>query len=102
MIGIAFACGAAKAGSSADKRLVELLPEARRPHEGLVVEAGAHEWRQRCRHREQIELQRWPAVLRGGFEAVVKLDGRCSGIRLTPRAAAQFDQRIRLFAARRE
>ena len=45
VVGIRRVGGAAEAGGAADQRLVELLPEARRPHEGLVVEAGAEERR---------------------------------------------------------
>jgi hypothetical protein len=46
MVGIGLRCRLAEARGLADQRLVELLPEGRRPHEGLVVEAGAEERRQ--------------------------------------------------------
>ena len=47
--------GAAEAGGAADRRLVELLPEGGRPHEGLVVEARAEEGRDELVDREQID-----------------------------------------------
>ena len=40
MVRVFRASRTAEAGGAADQRLVELLPEGGRPHEGLVVEAG--------------------------------------------------------------
>ena len=92
--------GAAEAGGAADQRLVDLLPEGGRPHEGLVVEAGARSsGRQQRVHRQQVEAQRRPAVLARGVEPVVELDRRRPRVRLAPRAGAQLDQRIRLLRA---
>ena len=94
--------GAAEARGAADQRLVELLPELRRPHEGLVVEAGDEEAREPVVHRADVEAQRRPAVLARGDQPVVELGRGRARVRLAPRAGAQFDQRVRLFRACRE
>src|SRR5581483_9367028 len=85
---------------AADGRLIDLLPERGRPHEGLVVEAGAEDRREKLVHREQIEFERRPAVLARGVEAVVELDGRGAGVRLASRARSELDERARLLGAR--
>jgi hypothetical protein len=55
----------AEAGHATDDGLVS-HPQARRPHEGLVVEAGGEQARQRTVDRADVELDRRPAVLAGG------------------------------------
>jgi len=96
-IRIGFAAEAAKPGGAPDRGLVELFPHCGRPHEGLVVEAGDEQRSSQLVDRAQIELQRGPAVLALGRKSVVKLDRGRLGVGLTPRAAAQFDQRVGLF-----
>ena len=102
VIGVGDARAAAEPGGAADGRLVELLPERGRPHEGLVVEAGAEDRREQLVHREQIEFQRRKAVLARGVEPVIELDGGGAGVRLAPRARAELDQRAGLLRAGRE
>ena len=48
VVRVRLARGAPQPRGAPDHRLVELLPERRRPHEGLVVEAGAEERRRRA------------------------------------------------------
>ncbi len=82
--------------SAPDRRLVDLLPELRGPHEGLVVEARAEQRREQPVHGEQVEAQRRPTVLALRLEAVVELGHRGAGVRLATRASAQFHQGVRL------
>ena len=63
VVRIARAGGAAQAGGAADQRLVHALPEAARPHEGLVVEPRSQERGQPLVHAQQVERQRWVSVL---------------------------------------
>ena len=90
---------AAEPGAPADDRLVHTLPELRRPHEGLVVEARAEERAHQPVDRLHIEFQRRPAVLARGVEAIVKLDHGGARIGLAPRSRPHLDQRIRLLGA---
>ncbi len=53
----------AEARRGADARLVDLVPERARPHEGLVVEAGDEERREEVVDRADVEVERRPAVL---------------------------------------
>src|SRR5262245_7662454 len=52
VVRVRIAAGAAEAGGAANERLVDALPETRRPHEGLVVEARDKERAQPRVHRE--------------------------------------------------
>ena len=99
VVGIGFAGRASEAGGPADGRLVDRLPEFRRPHEGLVVEAGDEDRREQLVDRHEVVAQRRPAVLAGRFEAVIELGRGRLGVRLAARAAAQFDQRVGFFRA---
>ena len=101
-VGVALAGGAPEPGGAADQRLVDLLPERRRPHEGLVVEAGRQQRRDQRVDRQQIEPQRRPAVLAGGDEAVVELGRGGARVGLAPRAGPQLDQRIGLLRSGRQ
>ena len=99
MVGVRFRRRAAEPGALSDDRLIDAFPELRRPHEGLVVEAGAEERAHQPVDRLHVEFQRRPAVLARGVEPVVKLDHGRARIGLAPRAGPQLDQRIRLFGA---
>ncbi len=94
--------GAPETRRPADHRLVKLLPQRRRPHESLVVEAGDEDRREQRIDRSHIEADARPGVLAARLEALKKLRDRRARIGLAPRAAAQFDQRIRLLGSRRE
>src|SRR3974390_3454087 len=94
--------GAAEPGGAADGGLVELFPERRRPHEGLVVEAGRDERREQRIDRAEIAGERGPAVLARRREAIIELDGGRLAVRLAPRAGAELDQRVRLLPSGRE
>ena len=91
---------AAEPRGAADGRLVELLPEGGRPHEGLVVEAGAEDRREDLVRRQQVEAQRRPAILARRGKPVIKLDSRRPGVRFAPRTRPQLDQRVRLLGPR--
>ena len=101
-VGIGLAGGAPEAGSPADQRLVDLLPEGRRPHEGLVVEAGAEHRRGQSVHRHQVEGEGRPAVLAARCQSRIQLRDGCPRVRLPPRSGAQFDECIGLFGACRQ
>ena len=62
-VGIGVTWRTAQAGSGADRRFIKPPPECRRPHEGLVVEAGRQHRRQKIRHCADVEPQRRKAVL---------------------------------------
>ena len=94
--------GAAEPGGAADQRLVELLPQRRRPHEGLVVEAGLDERREPGIDGREVEGERGPAVLAPRLEAVIELDPGRARVRLAPRAGAKLDERVRLLGTGRE
>ncbi len=102
MVGVRRGGGAAEAGGAADQRLVDLLPEPGRPHEGLVVEAGGEDRGQQPVHRHQVEAEGRPAVLAVRLQPVEQLDHGGAAVRLPPRAAAQLDQRVRLLRPGRE
>ena len=83
---------AAEPGGRPDGRLIDLLPEGFRPHEGLVIEAGRQEGGEQVVDRQQVAAQRTAIVLAEGLQPVEQLrDGR-SCVRLAPGAAAQLDQ----------
>ena len=102
MVGVGIGRGDAEAGGAADRRLVEVLPGARRPDEGLVVEAGGEKRRQRAVDGHRVALQRRPGVLRFGAQALVDLDLRRAQIgRHAALAGVDRDQRVRLLRAER-
>ena len=91
---------AAQAGGVADHLLVG-HPHRRRPHEGLVVEAGREQRRQPVVHHADIAVQRRPAVLALRDQAVMERDGGRAHVRIgrgLPRV--QLDQRVRLLRPR--
>ena len=88
MVRVGFGRGAAEAGGPADHRLVECLPEALRPHEGLVVEAGGERLAGQRIERHHVEGERGPAVLATADEPVMQLDLGRLAVRLAPRALA--------------
>ena len=92
----------AQPGGPPDQRFVYLLPERRRPHEGLVVEARPEQRRREAVDRQRVEIQRRPTVLAGGNQTVVQFDRRGAGIRLSPCAGAQLDQGIGFVGACRQ
>ena len=92
----------AETRSRADEGLVDLVPEALRPHEGLVIEARRKQHIGHVVYRADIEFQARIFVLRGGFQPVPDFLHRGTGVRLeTSGTAAGADQRIRLLGTRR-
>ena len=87
--GSARRCGAAQPGGAADQRLVHPLPERGRPHEGLVVEAGAAAAATTSAFdRHQVEAQRREAVLAvARASPSIQLGDRGARVGLAPRAA---------------
>ena len=57
LVGIGLAARPSQPRGAADQRLVELFPERRRPHEGLVVEARDQDRRRQRIDRAEIEAQ---------------------------------------------
>ena len=85
VVGILSAGGPSEPRGAADQRLIQLLPERRRPHECLVVEAGRQHAARDGVERQQVEVQIGPAVLAPSVEAVEQLDrGRARGSRRAP------------------
>ena len=92
-VGVGQARRLAQARHAADQRLVEPMPGAARPHEGLVVEARGQERREQFRHTPEVETQARPAVLADGAEAVVELHlGRAQVGRRARGVAAHGDE----------
>ena len=81
---------------TANDRLVDLLPEALRPHEGLVVEAGDEHGRRQRIDGAHIEIERGPAVLALRHQAIEKLDHGGARVGFLAAPLAQFHQRIGL------
>ena len=77
----------AEAGALANHFFVA-MPEALRPHEGLVVETGRQHARDAIIERPDIELDARPAIDACGFEAVEKLHLRGAQIGFARRARA--------------
>ena len=100
MVGVCALRRAAEPGGAADQRLIELLPEAGRPHESLVVEACTQHRREEPVDRAEVEGERGKAVLAPRFEPVEQLRSGGAGVRLPPRAAAQLDKRVGLLRPR--
>ena len=86
----------AEAGGVADHMLIG-HPHGCRPHEGFVVEARREEALQDRVHRADVELQRREAVLALCVKAVIELVLGGTQLRLGPGAAADADERVRLF-----
>src|ERR1700761_242093 len=84
-VGIAIRIGLggshAEARCGANLRLVDRVPRALRPHEGLVVETGRNERRDQIVDGADIEVEARPAVLTLRLQAFVQLNLRGSQIR---------------------
>ena len=94
---IIFAGQRAKTGGAADDWLIDTFPEGFRPHECLVVEAGAEKVRQSVIHRHQIKSQRREPVLAGGGQPVMKLGHGDPAVRLAVGTGAKLDKAVRFF-----
>ena len=92
----------AETGGLADQGFIDLFPEAGRPHEGLVVKAGAQERREQPVDRADIEPERGPAVLAAGVKPVLQLDHRGARVGFRASAGAGCYQRIGFCRTRRE
>ena len=89
-------------GGATDQRLVDLLPEGGRPHEGLIVEPRRDHFAGEAVDRHEVEGERGPAVLASRDERVEQLDLGRLGVRLRAPPFAEFDQRVRLLRTRRQ
>ena len=99
-VGIGKARRPAEARGLADGGLVERLPGAFRPHEGLVVEARRNERREQRIDAALIDREARGAVLALGLESRVELDGRGAQVRRVARLVAPYpDQRVRFLGA---
>ncbi len=88
----------ADAAGLADGVLVA-RPQALRPHEGLVVEAGGQEPREAPGHRPHVEIDARPAVGAGRLEAFVKLLAGGLDVGFRASAAADLQERVNLLGA---
>jgi len=88
----------AEAGALADHLLIA-VPEALRPHEGLVIETGRQHARDAVVERPDIELDARPAIDAGSFEAIEQFDLRGAQIGLARSTLAQLHQGVGLFHA---
>ena len=95
-VGIGLRRRSAQASGGADCGLIQALPKGRRPHEGLVVEAGGQQRRCPAGRGAQVEFQRRVAVLAGGAQPVIQLDLGGAQVRCDPPAAPiDGDQSVR-------
>ncbi|MCY1223425.1 hypothetical protein D9M72_355500 [compost metagenome] len=93
---VALEHGPAEAGGAANGGLVDPLPKLLRPHERLVVEAGAEEGRQHAVDCPDIEAERRPTVLASRRQPAIEFgDGRL-GVRIGAGTGADGDERVRL------
>ena len=105
---IGLARGSAEACRAADHGFIDagpspVLAEQVRAHEGLVVEAGAEERGEQIVYGAKVELERGPAVLTRGDEAVGELDLRRAQVwGDATRPARDGDECVRLFGAGRQ
>ncbi len=99
VVGIAAFRRVAQARRLADDRLIHMLPEALRPHEGLVVKAAGNEARERAVERTHIESQRRPAVLAHRLQPVEEFHLRGAQIGLVARTIAYADKRVHFLRA---
>src|SRR5262249_11985257 len=97
---IANAGAAAQTGGAADDGLIELLPEARWPHEGLVIKASDEDRAQQRIDRQNIEFQRRPAVLALRLKPLIELDRGGFAVRFASCIGTQLHERVRLLGAR--
>ena len=91
---------AAQTSGATDDGLIELFPEARWPHEGLVIKAGDEDRAQQRIDRQNIEFQRRPVVLAPRLKPVIELDGGGFGVGFAARTGPQLHERVRLLGAR--
>ena len=98
-VGIAAFGRVAKAGGFADDGLIDMLPEALRPHERLVVEPAGQEPREFGIDGSHIKRQGWPAVLAHRLQAVEHLNLGGAQIWLMARAIAHTYQCVHFFRA---
>ena len=95
-VGIARQVGPAETGGATDQWLIDLFPEGRWPHEGLVVEPGRKKPRHQVVHGADIIGKARPAVLAAGLQTVIEFGDRRPGIGIAPRTAADRHQPVRL------
>ncbi len=100
---IGLARRATETGGATDHRLIHMAPGPARPHEGLVIEAGAEQRREEIVDGAEIGLERRPAILARDAEPTVKLDLGCAQVGShTAGSALERHQRVRLLGARGE
>ena len=92
-VGVGVGRGLAHARRTADE-ILEGHPAG--PHEGLVVEARRQEGGKQRGQPVYVEVDRRPAVLAGGDEALEQLDLGGADVGLGPRPGAQLDECVGL------
>src|SRR5262249_9625322 len=91
---------APQARGAANDGLIELLPEARWPHEGLVIKTRDEDRAQQRIDRKNIEFQRRPAVLALRLKPLIELDRGGFSIRLASCIGTQLHERVWFLGAR--
>ena len=92
----------AQSGGAPDDRLIDTFPERLRPHEGLVIEAGAKKGREPVIHPHQIESKRRESILAGRDEPVIELGHGGAAVRLPTGAGTKLDKAVRFFRPGRD
>ena len=101
LIGVRIAAfgGFAQTSGAADDGFVDVLPEGGGPHQRLVIEAAGDEARHGVVDGAHVPVERRPAVLRDGGEAVEDLDLGGAQVRLVARTFANTGEGVHLFGA---
>jgi len=87
----------AKTRRTADERLVNLVPEGLRPHEGLVIEARRKQHIGRVVDCAYVALERRPVILAIGRQPLRDFQHRGAGVGFESAGAVRdADQRVRL------
>ena len=95
-VGIFLAGGFAQTRGSTDERLIDLVPEAAWPHEGLVIETGREQHIGAIVHGPDVEGQARPFVLAFGDQPLAQFLHGGAGVGFKPaRPARGADQGIR-------
>jgi len=99
-VGVGLGGSASEAGGGANARLVERLPRAPRPHEGLVVKPGRNERSEQIVDGAEVEGKARPAILTVRFESLVQLDlGGAQVGRVAGGVAAHGHKRVGLLGS---
>ena len=97
-IGIRLGGRMAQTGGMAENMLVE-RPEAARPHEGLVVEAGWHERGHEAERGHHVVVEAGPGVDVAHVQSSGCWSNSCQTVRQRASAVAELDEGVGVFSA---